>query len=438
MSGSKVFKLPYARTRTLNQVTASGQITGTIVHTGHAGSQVYVMSNGMKTGTSRVMTDEVTPGYEYLSGHGKILNKPYVSTVESYFPGLGTVAWQGTDPTALGCSLVAVGHLGQYFEDLAAFPWKMGPQILRESGVDRQQLINVASMQAYGNVRKPRTLSLVTAIELPKTLRLLTSTARTLAMLYLAVRRGRAKDVAERLLGKSFKKGSVPKSTKDGVLSRWLEWRYGWGPLMMDISGTLEALDAALSTALRHTARGYSSQSSTQEWVSPLRYSPGGVGTYDFRFVQNDMVTVRAYVLYQADVKYQKIHDFGFHAFASTAWEILPFSFVADWFIPIGKWIQAIEPKLGVVTLASGYTLTRETILQRMVNSYAAPPNDSHDYRESATLVGFTDTFVRRDKSRAVPLGIPMFPQISVKLNAKRVMDAIALLGVSSSRHLRT
>jgi len=33
---------------------------------------------------------------------------------------------------------------------------------------------------------------------------------------------------------------------------------------------------------------------------------------------------------------------------ALVAWELVPFSFVADWFVPIGSWLTAIAPLIGI------------------------------------------------------------------------------------------
>jgi len=58
---------------------------------------------------------------------------------------------------------------------------------------------------------------------------------------------------------------------------------------------------------------------------------------------------------------------FSWESIPITAWELIPFSFVVDWFVNFGDYIQALTPKLGIKGLSSWTTVIKETKVTRSV-----------------------------------------------------------------------
>lgn len=129
---------------------------------------------------------------------------------------------------------------------------------------------------------------------------------------------------------------------------RWLELQYGWKPAMSDIYGAIEILDAA------------------EQREGPRRYRISVSGK-----VREDSKVNRRYYdnnrLWQADeltrimhgcytklyyepadtAPFQSLSQSGITNPALLAWELLPWSFVVDWALPIGKWLSVLDADLG-------------------------------------------------------------------------------------------
>lgn len=446
MSTTTVLKTPYHRTRTSFQATRLPLTTWSQNH-GHtdgfseatSGQDTTSGHLGMKQGIDRETTDVVTPGFKLRQARGEILNNPFRSTTVEYLPAFGTMVHKATDPLSPGCQRTHSGYLG------AGFGWSgqlmppdFSPALLKPLSSDLQREIAAAQIAAYSRVSAPEIASLVTLAEAHKSVQLIGDTARKLANAYLAVRKGRPKAAVEAALGRKFKSAPV-RNSLDATSNKWLEYRYGWGPLMLDVSGTLQAVaKGEFKQPPRQTARGFRNLTERTTWLDGNFYKPVNTnhqGAYQFRYEQADTVTIRSYILYTVAGNLQRINDFGFLAFPSSAWELIPFSFVVDWFTPVGDWLQAFDPKVGVVQLASGYTLRRETTLSRVIHAYQSPPDtDGHKYRPIVSAVGHADVLKVTDLTRVVPLGFPALPPIDVKINVKRAIDSLALLrGVSRS-----
>lgn len=115
----------------------------------------------------------------------------------------------------------------------------------------------------------------------------------------------------------------------DGVSSRWLELQYGWKPLLGDIynlAGTLQNLDTPRRK--RVFARQYIPKRGITDNAD---YVPaGGSGKYG-----------KQIIAYLTETQPTLPERMGLYDPATILWELLPFSFVADWVLPIGDYLSA-------------------------------------------------------------------------------------------------
>lgn len=109
---------------------------------------------------------------------------------------------------------------------------------------------------------------------------------------------------------------------------------------------------------------------------------------------------------------------------ATWVWEKIPFSFVADWALPIGDYLQSLTAMHGV-TFASG-TL-----------SYASEFSAKASYSGSEWLSERDGDVSQVMRGRMVLTDVPFpsFPGLNFHLGLKRTMNAMALLTVLSSKH---
>jgi len=143
-----------------------------------------------------------------------------------------------------------------------------------------------------------------------------------------ALRRGQFIGAASMLGIRKPKK----KHVKD-LAGQWLELSYGWIPLIQDIHNSVDIMQQPLpSPLLRAHASGKSGP-----WVLNAK----DTGWWDFRV--------------KAGARLVGIHpgtllanQLGLVNPATVAWEVVPFSFVIDWFIPVGTFLQSFTDFVGV------------------------------------------------------------------------------------------
>jgi hypothetical protein len=206
------------------------------------------------------------------------------------------------------------------------------------------------------------------------------------------------------------KKRSVRKSASDagGV---WLEYSYGWKPLVEDIYTGIKIVSRPLPDVV---ARG---KAQGKFHVDAFSYHPPWYNNFDsfdwhFRCLIQADVSVSNKNLWLAN-------QLGLINPLSVAWEVVPFSFVVDWFVPIGNYLQSLTDFVGL-NLANSF-VTWYGVHNRIRNMTAIR-GDYIPYQ-------FTRKARRVDLMRTVSLPSP--PSIKPRFTgfySARGANAIALL----------
>lgn len=190
-----------------------------------------------------------------------------------------------------------------------------------------------------------------------------------------------------------------------------LQYNFGVAPLVEDLYSSVEVLRHRLEEPLfRRLSVGIKIPFS-----GPFTYGP-----YDYD--ANGLFRQRATVNYRIDPNYSLSSDFDFGNPIEWAWELIPFSFVVDWAIPIGNWLGSLDALLGITDING--TVTTRT-------------KDSWTYRSNVAFqyIGRIGTYESLSYQRSVMTSIPMpeFPAWSPSLSFKRATNAVSLLlGISS------
>lgn len=186
--------------------------------------------------------------------------------------------------------------------------------------------------------------------ERKQTANLIASTATRLASMLVALRNGNLTAAAKALgvaaltgrKAKGFKRQY--KSDVEGAAARaLLEMRYGWQPLLNDVYGAAELLaqqhygpprGRAVS---QHTIRkGFRASK-----VVPLQYA-----TEEFHQIEHTTKYVIGFSI--GNVGLQSLSSLGITNPALLLYELTPWSFVVDWFIPLGNWISTWDATFGL------------------------------------------------------------------------------------------
>lgn len=120
--------------------------------------------------------------------------------------------------------------------------------------------------------------------------------------------------------------------------SLWLEYWFGWSPLISDIHASVDILQGVSPAAVRRTFRSSGSANS---------YNLLSKDAYGFSDVRLD---VRVGFVANIDITNPdllKANRLGLINPATVAWELIPFSFLVDWFIPVSKFLESYTDTLG-------------------------------------------------------------------------------------------
>jgi hypothetical protein len=225
-----------------------------------------------------------------------------------------------------------------------------------------------------------------------------------------AVKRGDFSS-AVRYLGASKLNPKV--SVHKTVAQNWLMLQYGWLPLLEDVHGGAQFLAKHLEFPL---VQSYKVRQVKKHRV----IIPPGFGECSGESRSTGQIIAR---LSEANVAQMS----GLLDPLSVAWELTPWSFVADWFIPIGNYLSA---RSFVSSLTGTFVTTRmerTTRHQRGSRSVITFPTD---YYVESQNGGCSETSVsmQRTVSSSLSVPLPSFKRLSDVPSWKRAANAVSLL----------
>jgi len=199
-------------------------------------------------------------------------------------------------------------------------------------------------------IRQHRFNLAVTAAEFGKTISLIADSARGIATIFEGIL-GSAIVYSEqkrRLYKRRAKRGGSNNtnlredllSTQEFIQQRWLEARYGWRPLLSDAYNAGEAAASLLNSPSPWSR-------ATSKVKAPLAFT---IMNYNqlFKYGEGEKSVL---------LKFRRLGDasipehLGLKDPLSIIWELIPYSFVIDWFAPVGGFLSAYE----TLTSAVGY-----------------------------------------------------------------------------------
>lgn len=300
-------------------------------------------------------------------------------------------------------------------------------------GLPPESLAVEAGYIFRSRVNEQKVLLAVLFAELTKSVNLIAQKVSSIATAIRLARKGKWGQAAKRLGTNSpppprrrkrsdnGSASSLAKGTMKTFSERWLEWHYGWLPLYNDIYGMLAAMETfAPQPWVRATA---SRSFSYQEIFSGSGYSATSVCKVRQR------VTVAASVKV-TDWSAIKMHEYGVTGpqAAVTVWELIPFSFVVDWFVPVGAYLEAKAALTGVKLENASTTYNTHSVITTTVKPVG-------QFVSIQTGIGVRETF---RKKRVLGIPAASFPYSQLELNpfygeqvTKKFFHAVALLGAA-------
>lgn len=273
--------------------------------------------------------------------------------------------------------------------------------------------ISYVANQAIARAKAEAFDALTFAAELGKTNRM------------VANRVNRTFDLAEKAEARaSRKRGRAP--TLRDFNNAWLELRYGWRPLLHDVdNGVRQLFEVPFNRQrgrclLSESLEGYA-QKVSDFTVVRLTADTTLTGTR----------TYRGFAIANGDFGQSP----SFRPL-DTAWELIPFSFVVDWFWDLGTYLSAAAPVPGVDIRACGYSVRdswKVVYTGNVTKKPSAPAgttiSQSQAYRSEVSCEEYT----RQPTGAVVPSFYPRLNQLKLIDIASLVFQRAAPL----SRFLR-
>nr|WKV33572.1 MAG: RNA-dependent RNA polymerase [Riboviria sp.] len=190
-------------------------------------------------------------------------------------------------------------------------------------------LAKKADCQALDNAKRQKVNLGVALAEARQTARLVGQTAEKIGKMVNLYRSKNPKKIWD-----AVKRGGR------AIPSSYLEMSYGWSPLLQDVLGSAEALAEAqnlgrrFSVVVKGAATDTSRHFYRKEWA----------GLYDLVYegeIRHRCETVLRYDL-PANML-DSLSSLGLTNPLAIQWELVPFSFVVDWFFPIGDYVNRLD-----------------------------------------------------------------------------------------------
>lgn len=215
------------------------------------------------------------------------------------------------------------------------------------------------------------------------------------------LRKGRIQKALRRL---GVNQGKKQLNHKD-LAGRWLELQYGWLPLLKDVYESQKAFELLTRgpRRLRFSA-SISKKGTFDSSCAPPLY----IG--DASYVATRRIT------YEMTEDLSTYRSLGLTDPLSVAWELLPYSFVIDWFIPIGTYLE----NLNVIPKLNG----RYFMTSLVRTNWRARPN-SFAYR-NGTCLG-SHVHLTRTAGASLTLAKPEVIPLPDAMSPKRIWNSIAL-----------
>jgi len=199
----------------------------------------------------------------------------------------------------------------------------------------------------------------------------------------------------------------------------WLAERFSVRPMIGDVNNIVSSLESAVHDRDLLRGRGRSILEGSQTVNTSLHINDNAIG-YTFQSLSWAW-TVRAFS-YLA-VQKALFHTYGVDPLV-TAWELIPYSFVVDYFTNVGKWVSTLAPTFKGDFMGTGCSL------RYSVNYAISSGIDWHDSAAQVVsghhMVNAIRTIKLEGYKRMGPPTIT-FPAIRPRLTPAKIADLAAL-----------
>lgn len=322
---------------------------------------------------------------------------------------------------------------------------------------ERDSFSDLATVKALGDIKRQKVNILQDLGEARQTLSLLTLTVRRLVSSYKQFRTGNILGAAKTLGStrpsrrfiKKYRRLMVTRKglsgryttkiktvrrttgknddvfTPTNLSSLWLEFSYGWRPLFSSVQGAIDLFQQQIvSGEIIRVESKYKNHE--------VKTSTGTFDTYygwksDWVNESDHVYTVKHVVYYTvSDVSAATSSQAGLTNLPNLGWELVPFSFVVDWFINVGSWLSSLDATNGLAFVKGCKTTCYKVNSVRTNSSSSTIPTVTAC--EGVQVSTLRDFRLTREVLNDFP-STPWTPSFTTRsLNLQKYLTSVALL----------
>lgn len=215
--------------------------------------------------------------------------------------------------------------------------------------------------------------------------------------------------------------------TPKELANRYMEARYSIRPLLYDMKQWTDAFNDIKSGLKfkknRLTFRGKNEYS--KDFTDVVEVPDYGSDYKTVQYNTHYSVIARAGVLTDLDQNFGWPHIIGLTEPVEAIWELIPFSFIVDWFLNVGKIIATWTPNIGFKTLASWVKL-EETVSSNAVVLGYTPVRSYDEFHINLTNCSISK--VEKTVTRVPDPNRPILPRFDLHLDGLKLIDLAIIL----------
>lgn len=207
--------------------------------------------------------------------------------------------------------------------------------------------------------------------------------------------------------------------------NKWLEFQYGIKPLISSAYGCLDQVMNDSSKRMKFVHRA----TERQEYSERETFD-GGRGLRISKGVRSCRVEISLHCAFRSSVA-QTLQNYTSLNPASVVWELIPYSFVVDWFYDVGSYVRNLETAmLNASVFEHGYRT-----VGYLIEGTVSENEGWSDGLGNEIFRVVNGSFRRTSFDRALLSSWPMpvAPSFSAKLGSGRLLNAAALM----AQHLK-
>lgn len=209
------------------------------------------------------------------------------------------------------------------------------------------------------------------------------------------------KERTHRQLKRRAKDGTL----QDDVSSGWMEFSYAWMPLISDIDSAARYI-AEKQILSRFSVYQVSRKHAMELDQKKTLTSDYGINSFDL--THHNHVDCHVRLSYEVAPAFMwtanTLDELGFKDPASLAWELLPLSFVVDWFVNVGQVLESLH-ELKHWEVKRGIKSTK--LVNKMGRELTRSPSNSNSLKNFPWNAGKWSTY-KRETSQSLPTAVPL------------------------------